>query len=613
MERLLNDKLENKINTLPKSPGVYIMFDKDQTVIYVGKARNLSNRVRQYFAKLSSKQAKVARMVSKIDDFEYVIVNSELEALILEANLIKQYKPFFNVLMRDDKQYPYIKIDIDQDYPRIQVVRKVENDRAKYFGPYQAAHIVTELMDAVYKIYPLRSCSKDIEKAQARHERPCINYQMGRCKAPCAGYITKEEYKKIVSDAVELLSGNFTELEKNLKSEMLKSSEAMNYELAAIYRDKLRLLDKISEKQKTGLPNLNDKDIFAAAVLDDQAMVQAFFVRSGKLSVTERYEMTQAETKGDALSGFLKQFYKTASSIPKQIFVSDDFEDREVLAEMLSQVKGSKVTVSVPQRGDNRKLSDLARKNAEEALIRSKNYRDKEYDRTKGAAIRLGNILGIPYPRRMECYDISNTQGTNTVASMVVFIDGKPDKKEYRRFRIKTVEGPNDFASMAEVLRRRLSEGYKASDSEHGFGAVPDLIVVDGGKGQLSSAVEILESMGMESIPVVGLAKRLEEIYKPYESEPVVLPFNTGELRLITHLRDEAHRFAITYHRALREKGMVESELDQIGGIGPKRKLILIDKFKDVDSIRNATLEELSDIKGIDIRTARNIFMHFHE
>ena len=613
MERLLNEKIEKRLASLPKTPGVYLMHDKNGEVIYVGKARNLTNRVRQYFSRLNSKQAKVAAMVSQIDDFEYIMTDTEIEALILEANLIKQYKPYYNVLMRDDKQYPYIKINTNEDYPRIEIVRKVVPDGAKYFGPYQAAHIIREMLDSVYRLFQMRSCKKNIEKAQQRYERPCMNYQMGRCSAPCAGKISREAYAEIVRDVVDLLSGKHEKLEKKLREEMFKASDERNYELAAIFRDKLKAVERISERQKAGQPNLNDKDVFAAAIFEKRTMIQAFFVRSGKLSLASKFELTEAESEAEALSEFIKQFYETAESIPKTIHISREFEDMELVAQFLSEKKGSKVVISEPKRGDNKKLIDMAKKNAEDELKHLETNRQKEYARTIGAAKKLGEVLGIPYPKRMECFDISNTQGTNSVASMVVFTDGKPDKKEYRRFRIKTVEGPNDFASMAEVLRRRLTEGYMAGDSDHGFGVMPDLIIVDGGKGQLSTAVEVLESMGLENIPIVGLAERNEELFKPYVSESLVLPRASDELRLVTYIRDEAHRFAITYHRSLREKRVLESELDRISGIGDKRKKILIEHFGDIEGIKNADIDSLCAVKGIDIRTARNIYQHFRK
>ncbi len=613
MERLLNEKIEKRLAAIPKNPGVYLMHDKDDNIIYVGKARNLSNRVRQYFSKLILKQPKVAAMVSQIEDFEYIICETEIEALILEANLIKQYQPYYNVKLKDGKQYPYIKININDPFPRIEIVRRVLPDGAKYFGPYQAAHIIRELMDSIARLFPIRSCKKDILKARERYERPCMNYQMGRCKAPCAGRIDEKEYALIVKDVIDLLSGKHERIEKQLRKEMYEAAEERNYELAAIKRDKLKTIERISEKQKTGLPNLNDKDVFAASIIDGKTMVQAFFIRGGKLNLAEKYELTEAETEAEALSEFLKQFYENANSIPKTIHVGSEFDDMELLSQMLTAKKGSKVEISMPKRGDSKKLTDLARKNALEALERIINNRQREYERTVGAVKKLGEALGIPYPKRMECYDISNTQGTNSVGSMVVFIDGKPDKKEYRRFRIKTVEGANDFASMAEVLRRRLTEGYLAGESDHGFGMMPDLIIVDGGKGQLSSAVEILESMGLEAIPIVGLAKRLEELFKPYESDSIMLPIHSDELRLVTSIRDEAHRFAITYHRSLRQKGMLESELDKIEGVGNKRKLLLIEHFGDIEGIKKASIDELVAVKGIDIRTARNIYTHFRK
>lgn len=612
-ERLLNPELEQSIAALPQQSGVYLMKDRDGKVIYVGKAVNLKNRVRQYFGAASGKQAKVAAMVSHVHNFDVILTDSEMEALILECNLIKEYQPYYNILLRDDKHFPYVRIDEREPYPRIEIVRRVQKDGARYFGPYLAAHSVREVLDAVYKLFPLRSCKKDIEKAQKRKERPCLNYQMGRCQAPCAGYVSEEEYKKTVREVIDLLSGKTHRLEAVLKEQMFAASENLEYEKAAVYRDKLRVLQRVSERQKAGFPDLKDKDIFAAAVDEDAAALQAFFIRQGKLTRPERFELTGGADEAEVLSGFLKLYYMDKTAIPKTIYVGAELAEAELIADWLSEKRGSRVEIVCPKRGDNKKLVDLARKNAGEWLARKETKRKRDYARTVGAAKTLGERLGIPYPRRMECYDISNTQGTDSVASMVVFIDGKPDKKEYRRFRIRTVEGANDFASMAEVLTRRLLEGFHAENHECGFGAVPDLIVVDGGKGQLSSAVEALSSVGMEDLPIVGLAKREEEIFLPGESEPVVLARGSWELKLITAIRDEAHRFAITYHRAVREKRTVSSELDRIAGVGEKRRNSLLKAFGDLEHIREAGIDELAAAPGVDIRTARAVYQYFHE
>ena len=611
MERLLNEKLTEKLKTLPKDPGVYIMRDARGTVIYVGKAVNLANRVRQYFGANAGKHVKVAAMVSNIDDFEYIITDSEMEALVLECNLIKQYRPYFNILLKDDKQFPYVRIDTREPYPRIQIVRRVEKDGAKYFGPYLAAHSIREVMDAVYKLFPLRSCNRELKKK----ERPCLNYQMGRCAAPCAGKITPEEYAVTVREVIDLLSGKYTKLEKMLEQQMREAAEALEFERAAALRDKLAVLRRVAERQKVGFPDLSDKDVFSAVTDDKQAIVQAFFVRKGKLSRTQKFYLDGGENEEEVLNSFLKQYYMEmdAQSIPKQIYLGAPPQESELIAEWLSAAKGSKVALHVPQRGDNKKLVDMARKNAAGELERRAKKAAQEYARTVGAAQALGEALGTGYVQRMECYDISNTQGTDSVASMVVFVDGKPAKSEYRRFRIKTVQGSDDFASMAETLTRRLMHGMEAEDRERGFGATPSLIVVDGGKGQLSSAVEVLESLGMEDIPIIGLAKREEEVFLPGESEPLIFKKNSPELRLLMAIRDEAHRFAITYHRNLREKRIVSSELDRIAGVGAKRRQLLLDAFESVDAIRDASVDALSAVKGVDIRTARAVYTYFHE
>ena len=607
----ISEKISYKLKTLPKSPGVYIMKDASGTVIYVGKARILPNRVRQYFGG-GAQQAKVQAMIDHIDDFDYVITSSELEALVLECNLIKQYQPYYNILLRDDKQFPYVRIDTKKSFPRIEIVRRVAPDKARYFGPYIAAHSVKEVLEAVYSIFPLRTCKRDFDKP-FRQSRTCMYYQMGRCKAPCMGYVTKEEYNELVEGVCDLLGGKYGELKRSLTEQMNAAAEELQYERAAVLRDKLKAVDRIMQKQKAGLPNLNDTDIFAAAAGEDTSIVQAFFIRDGKLSRAEKFSLSGAQSEAEAIESFLKQYYSVSGSVPKKIYVHPELFEGEIISQWLSKIRGSKAEIITPKKGGNKNLCDLAEKNAREALKRKEDSERIKYERTVGAAQGLGDILKIGYIRRMECYDISNTQGTDSVASMVVFTDGKPDKKEYRRFRIKTVEGPNDFASMREVLTRRLTEGFNAEEHDNGFGAMPDLIVIDGGKGQLSSAVEILESMGLEDVNVVGLAKREEEIFRPYISEPIVLDKSSKELRLITAIRDEAHRFAITYHRNRREKRTISSELDKIKGVGEKRRKLLIERFKDVESIKNASIEELNAVSGINITTAREIYKYFHE
>ena len=610
--KVYGSHIEEKLKTLPNDPGVYLMRDQNGTIIYVGKARVLKNRVRQYFGVGAQKNSKTAAMVSQIADFEYIITDSEKEALILECNLIKEYQPHYNILLKDGKHYPYAKVDLRKDYPIIEIVRKVERDGAKYFGPYLEAYSIREMLDAIYKLFPLRSCKREIE-IDGKKERPCLNYQMGRCKGPCAHKISKQEYRKIVDNVLDFLAGDYKQLEQQLRSEMTEAAAKLDYERAAGYRDKLRILERIKQKQKAGFPDLNDRDIFAAEIGEKYGVVQAFFVRKGKITNAKRFFMEEPGSREELIEGFIKQYYMEAGYIAKRIYVNAMPEDGALLEEWLTDLSGRKTELILPQRGELKKLTAMAEKNAAEALKRKEQSEIRAYERSIGAAAKLGEILGIGYIRRMECYDISNTQGTDSVASMVVFIDGKPDKKEYRRFRIKTVQGANDFASMAEALERRIREGYKAEDKERGFGAAPDLIVVDGGKGQLGSAVSILESLGMEDIHIVGLAKREEEIFVPGREESILLDKNSPELGLITAIRDEAHRFAITYHRSLREKRTIASELDKIKGIGPKRRKALLEAFGDVEAIRAAGLEEIAAVKGVDITTAREIYKYFSQ
>ncbi len=611
MEKLLSSDLKHKLETLPKEPGVYLMKDEDDRIIYVGKAINLANRVRQYFGTDANKQAKVSAMVAHIHTFDYIITDSELEALILECNLIKQHKPYYNILLRDDKHFPYVRIEMSADFPRVEIVRRVKDDGAKYFGPYIAAHFVRELLDAVHKLFPLRSCKKDMARTIKNKERPCLNKDMGSCIAPCTGLVSKEHYHEILQGVISLLNGKYRTLELAFREEMNNYSQNLEYEKAAVYRDKIALLKRVAERQKASFPHLGDKDIFAASSGEKFAIVQAFFVREGKLSLTERFEMDAHSNEGELLVNFLKQFY-TASNVPKHVYIHSEIPEADILARWLGELRGSKVELTCPKRGENKKLADMAHMNAVQAISRKEEGIKKEYERTVGAAAELAQALGTGALSRIECYDISNTQGTDSVASMVVFVQGKPDKREYRRFKIKTVEGSNDFASMQEVLKRRMIQGIKSGDSTHGFGAMPDLVIVDGGKGQLSSAVETLESLGLHDLNIVGLAKREEELFLPGESVSIKLARNSPALRLVTAIRDEAHRFAITYHRNLREKRIITSELDRIKGVGNRRKLALIERFRDVEGVKTATLGELTSTPGVDISTARRIYEYFH-
>ncbi len=600
----MNDKIKEKIKNLPEQPGVYIMRDAEGKVIYVGKARVLKNRVKQYFVTKHHQYHKVTAMVANVDDFEYIITDTELEALILECNLIKRYYPYYNILLKDDKQFPYVRIDVTEDYPSVSVVRNVAEDKAKYFGPFIAAHIIKDILDNIYKIYPLRDCKKDIEGAIRRGERPCINYAMGRCIGPCTGKVTKAEYAELVAEVMNMISGNKNTLKKDLTVKMQLASQKEEYEKAALYRDKIQLVNRLEEKQKAGFPNLTDKDIFAAETGEKFSVVQAFLFRDGKLNYAKKYYFDyDEESKEEIMEEFLKQYYANKTGIPKQIYTSPCPKEHALMEEWLSTVKGSKVTITEAQRGDNKKLLDLASKNAKDA-IKLKEGAEK----LKEVAVKnLADALNLQRElKRIECYDISNIQGTDNVSAMVVFSDGKPDKKQYRKYKIKTVEGADDFASMNETLTRRLLRGLREGS------AMPDLIIIDGGKGQLNSACDALISLGCEDIPIVSLAKKQEEIFMPNKSESIMLKVGSPEYRLVTAIRDETHRFAVTFHRQQREKRQTKSELDSIQGIGEARKKALMKHFSNLKNIKNASVEELSKVSGISPQLAQHIYDVLH-
>lgn len=603
----LSENLQKKIKNLPKSPGVYIMRDKDAKVIYVGKARILKNRVSQYFRKEAQKYAKVAAMVSHIADFEYIITDTELEALILECNLIKKYRPYYNILLKDDKHFPYIRVDMNEPFPRLTVVRKVKDDGAKYYGPFIAAHVIRDVLDQIYRLYPLRSCKNDIPRMIARGERPCLNYEMGRCIGPCTGKVSAEEYDALIKEAVSVVSGTNQAIRKELLRRMNEASESMNFEQAALLRDRIALIDRLREKQRAGFPNLNDKDVFGIDKGLKTAVVQAFLFRDGKLSYAQKYYFDyEGEPLEEMMREFLQQYYAEKSGVPKHIYTLPLPDDAALLEEWLSEKRGSKVEIKEAVRGDNRKLAELARKNAHDAI----KIKEGMQAQREAAAGNLAAAIGLDEaPGRIECYDISNTQGTDNVASMVVFTDGKPDRKKYRRFRIKSFEGADDFASLNEALTRRLMRGLKGDE---GFLPMPDLLIIDGGKGQLHAAQDALFSLGCEDIPIVSLAKKQEEIFIPGREESVLLKVGSPEFRLVTGIRDEAHHFAITYHRSLREKRHHTGELDKIEGVGANRKRALIKTFGSVKNVKAATLEELKTVKGVPESVAQAVYEHFH-
>jgi len=603
----MNDEIREKLRTLPKTPGVYLMKNADGKVIYVGKALALKNRVSQYFQN-TRKDGKTAALVAEIADFDYILTKTEIEALILECNMIKRYSPYYNIMLRDDKHYPYIRIDFNEKFPRVSVTRRVKNDGAKYFGPYIAAHLLHDALDTVARAFPVRTCKKELTGAEK--SRPCLNYEMNRCLAPCAGKVSEYEYKRMVDEVAQFLQGRYKGLQKQLQDDMKAASDKMEYEKAAVLRDRINALNRLFEKQKAGFPDLNDKDVFAVFQKGDEAVVQGLFVRRGELNHTERYFMTCAgEREPQVLSHLIKQYYSGVDGIAKQIYVNVIPEERELIERWLTEKRGSRVALHVPEKGDNRNLVDMALNNAREALERRLARIERDYGMTLGALAELQAALGLSKPvDRMECYDISNIQGTDSVASMVVFRGGKPEKKSYRRFRIKTVEGANDFASMNEVLTRRLKDALQGRE---GFNELPSLIVVDGGKGQLSFAYDALCSLGLEDIPLISLAKREEEVYLVGRSEPVVLDKKSHALGLLTRIRDEAHRFAITYHRSLRLRKVEDSVLLKIPHVGPARARALLKAFETVGDIKTASLEDIAAVPGMDMRSAQAVVEYF--
>ncbi len=601
------DAIREKLKTLPKTPGVYLMKNADGKVIYVGKAVALKNRVSSYFQN-TRKDAKTQALVREIADFDYILVGTEIEALMLECNMIKRYSPYYNILLRDDKHYPYIRIDFNEAFPRISVTRKVENDGAKYYGPYIAAHVLHDVMDTVSKMFPVRTCRMDLP--DGKKHRPCINYEMGRCLAPCAGKVSEYEYKCMLDEVADFLSGRYKGLRRQFEEDMKAASENMEYEKAAMMRDRIRALERLFEKQKAAFPDLNDKDVFAVWMQDGEAVVQGMFVRRGELNHTERFFIKcEDETAEAILSQTLKQYYSSVTGVAKQIYVSAEPEEKELIEQWLTQLRGSKVVVHVPEKGDNKRLVDMALSNAKEALDRRLARIQHEFNQTTGALVALKEALGLDTDvDRMECYDISNTQGTDSVASMVVFRGGKPEKKSYRRFKIKTVEGADDFASMNEVLTRRLKRALQGAE---GFEELPSLIVVDGGKGQLHSAYDALASLGLEDLPLISLAKREEEVFVVGQSDPIVLDKSSPALKLLTRIRDEAHRFAITYHRNLRLNKVEDSALLKIPYVGQSRAKALLKHFETVGDIRAASAEEIASVPGMDIRSAQAVVDYF--
>lgn len=603
--------LQTKLENLPTNPGVYLMKNDQGEIIYVGKAVNLRNRVRSYFRELKPDQAKTKALVKHIADLEYIIADNELEALVLECNLIKKYRPKYNINLKDDKTYPFLKIT-NEDYPQVLVTRKVLKDGARYFGPYPSVNELRNSLEMIRKIFPFRSCKQKV----FTNDRPCLNAHIQMCYAPCVGRISKEEYNEMIEEIALFFEGKQDGLVRRLRKEMEEAAENLDFEQAARLRDQLQGVEQIMTQQKAVLGGEDDQDVIAMARGINQCCVQIFFVRGGKIVGRENYFLrgTDDSSRGEVIASFMKQFYLTSQFIPRHILLETELEEQSILEQWLTEKRESRVYLKVPKRGQAKELVDLVGRNASEALARQEQEETYQEQRTNGVLEQLQNVLGLEdVPHRMECYDISNTQGTESVASMVVFVDGKPKKDQYRRFKIRTVDGANDYASLKEVLTRRLKHGL-AEQTEGGngkFSAFPDVIMMDGGRGQVNIALEVLEELELP-IPVCGMVKdnhhRTRGLY--YNNIEIPMDSHSELFLLITRMQDEAHRFAITYHRSLRGKRNLASVLDDIPGVGEKRKKNLLKHFGSFTKIKEASIEELLEVEGINHAVAEEIYSY---
>lgn len=616
--------IEQELKKLPDKPGVYIMHDAADEIIYVGKAVNLKNRVRQYFRPSHDEGPKKAKMVTQIRRFEYIITDSELEALVLECNLIKEHRPKYNTMLRDDKTYPYIKVTLGEDFPRVLFSRLIRKDKSKYFGPYTSAGAVKDTIELIQKMYQIRTCSRNLPKDIGK-DRPCLNYHIKKCNAPCQGYISKEEYRKSIDMVLSFLNGNYQPVLKDLETRMMQASDQMEFERAIEYRELLNSVKQIAQKQKITSFDGEDKDIIALANDERDAVVQVFFIRGGKLIGREHFYVRVAaeDSEGQVLTTFVKQFYSGTPFLPKEIMLSAEIEDIPVIEEWLSAKRGARVYIRVPQKGMKEKLVELAKKNAELVLSQDRERIKREAGRTIGALKEIEKLLDMQGLNRIEAYDISNISGFQTVGSMIVYEKGKPCRSDYRKFRLKTIQGPDDYASMHEVLTRRFLHGIeekkelqeKQMDEEFGsFTRFPDLIMMDGGKGQVNIALSVLSELHL-NIPVCGMVKddnhRTRGLY--YNNVEIPIELTSEGFKLITRIQDEAHRFAIEYHRSLRSKVQVHSVLDDIEGIGETRRKALMRRFQSVERIREASVEELKETESMNERAAEAVYAFFHK
>ena len=617
-------QIEEELKKLPGQPGVYIMHDAKDAIIYVGKAISLKNRVRQYFQSSRDKTAKIKQMVSKIARFEYIVTDSELEALVLECNLIKEHRPRYNTMLKDDKTYPYIKVTASEEYPRILFSRQMKKDKNKYFGPFTSAGAVKDTIELIRKIYRIRACSRKLPQDMGK-DRPCLYYHIHQCDAPCQGYISQADYQKSVKQAVGFLNGQYEPVMKYLEEKMRTASETMEFEKAIEYRDLLDSVRKVAQKQKITSQSMEDRDIIAMAKDERDAVVQVFFVRDGKLIGREHFHMnlTGSESRAEILNSFVKQFYAGTPFVPHEIWVQEELEDAEVIASFLTARRGQKVRFVVPKMGEKERLVELAEKNAKMVLSQDKEKIKREELRTIGAMNQIGSWIGLSGIKRVEAYDISNISGFESVGSMIVYENGRPKRNDYRKFRIRTVQGPNDYASMREVLLRRFSHGLeetKKLQAEGGdlamgsFTRFPDLLMMDGGRGQVNIALEVLRELQLE-IPVCGMVKddnhRTRGLY--YQNVEIPIDRHSEGFQLITRIQDEAHRFAIEYHRSLRGKEQVRSVLDDIKGIGPARRKSLMRTFKTIEAVREASVEELEAAPQMNRAAAEAVYIFFRD
>lgn len=615
--------IQEELKKLPQKPGVYIMHDAKDAIIYIGKAVSLRNRVRQYFRPSHNEGLKKEQMVKQIARFEYIITDSELEALILECNLIKEHRPKYNTMLRDDKSYPYIRVTLGEEFPRVLFSHQMKKDKSRYFGPYTSAGAVKDTIELVRKLYCLKTCNRVLPRDIGK-ERPCLNYHIHQCMAPCQGNVSKEEYRRQIDQVIEFLNGNYKPVIKELEEKMQLASDEMNFEKAIEYRELLKAVKQIAQKQKITSSDSEDKDIIAMASDGEDAVVQVFFIRDGKLIGRDHFHVTvgSEDTRPQVLSTFLKQFYAGTPFIPRELMLQEEIEEAEVIAEWLAQKRGQKVYIRVPKKGTKEKLVELAAQNAHMVLSQDKEKIKREEGRTIGALKEIGHLLGLEELKRVEAYDISNISGFESVGSMVVYEKGKPKRSDYRKFKLRTVTGPDDYGSMYEVLTRRFSHGMREQEelkeqkmeTEYGsFTRFPDLIMMDGGKGQVNVALRVLDELGLH-IPVCGMVKddnhRTRGLY--YHNREIPIDRHGEGFKLITRIQDEAHRFAIEYHRSLRSKEQVHSVLDDIPGVGATRRKSLMKAFSSLDAIREADVEALAALPAMNQQSAQSVYDFFH-